>query len=207
MYFSYPSPDLKAAGSAFLLFIAVSALRARKSEYGKIVEIHLISGRKKNFLGELWLNRNRDDKSKKSGFLFKSVFHGKPGGKGTGRGVKIGLGIWMTCLVFFWDGMILLVLSQKSVRKAFSSVVYYVDKIFRIRYWCVGRKADCLGGTGKQYLNACPSWTTGFLWTGIWLPDSLSKEKELTATAVSIEKFNLWPLVLFRQAEGESHGL
>lgn len=43
---------LKAIGGIFLLYIAISALKSRKNEYCKNVEIHDISGKKEKFSKE-----------------------------------------------------------------------------------------------------------------------------------------------------------
>ena len=59
---------------------------------------------------------------------------------GIGQGMKIGLGIWMTGLVFFWDSMILLVLSQDSVRKVFAGIAFYFDKVAGIVIGALGVK-------------------------------------------------------------------
>ena len=41
---------------------------------------------------------------------------------------KIGLGIWMTSVVFLWDLSVIYVLSRDKVRRKFSKLAYYIDK-------------------------------------------------------------------------------
>ena len=46
----------------------------------------------------------------------------------TSTALKLGLGVWMTVLVFAWDAMIIFVLSQHNVRQWFAKLAFYIDK-------------------------------------------------------------------------------
>lgn len=41
---------------------------------------------------------------------------------------KLGLGIWMTVVVFVWDTAVIFLLSTRKVRAKFTQVAYYIDK-------------------------------------------------------------------------------
>nr|WP_314741845.1 LysE family transporter [uncultured Haemophilus sp.] len=55
-------------------------------------------------------------------------------------GLTIGLGVWMVSLIFFWDTMIIFVLSSKSVRRSFSKIAYYIDKTAGVLLGFMGYK-------------------------------------------------------------------
>ena len=42
---------------------------------------------------------------------------------------KLGLGIWMTVVVFAWDTAVIFLLSTRKVRAKFTQVAYYIDKV------------------------------------------------------------------------------
>jgi len=42
---------------------------------------------------------------------------------------KILLGIWMTSVVFIWDSAIVFLLSGEKIRRKFSKLAYYIDKV------------------------------------------------------------------------------
>jgi threonine/homoserine/homoserine lactone efflux protein len=46
-----------------------------------------------------------------------------------GLAFKLGLGIWMTAIVFLWDLSIIFLLSTPKVRSKFTKLAYYIDKI------------------------------------------------------------------------------
>ena len=43
--------------------------------------------------------------------------------------LKISLGVWMTVLVFVWDAFIIFILSKKPVKRVFSKIAFYIDKV------------------------------------------------------------------------------
>ncbi len=118
---------VKASGGVFLLYIAVSALKSGKEKYHFKQEIQTSTGGKEKFHSEFLAGFLSGITNPKNLVFYLSLFS-MVLSAGTGKGLKIGLGVWMTCLVFFWDSMILMVLSREPVRKAFSGVVYYIDK-------------------------------------------------------------------------------
>lgn len=118
---------LKAFGGFFLLFLAIAALKSRKEEYDKIMEIRSVAGSRGTFSKEFLTGFISGITNPKNLIFYLSLFTMILTG-GVGQGLKIALGIWMTALVFFWDSMILLVLSRESIRKVFSGMAFYIDK-------------------------------------------------------------------------------
>jgi len=45
-----------------------------------------------------------------------------------GFAFKLGLGIWMTVIVFLWDLSVIFLLSTSKVRSKFTKAAYYIDK-------------------------------------------------------------------------------
>ena len=50
------------------------------------------------------------------------------------------LGVWMTFIVFAWDSLIILFLSQQKIRKVFSKVAFYFDKFAGVFLGFIGLK-------------------------------------------------------------------
>ena len=130
---------LKVLGGFFLLYIAVSALRAGKEEYRNTFEVSISSGEKVQFSAEFLAGFFSGISNPKNLVFYLSLFS-MVLTTGTGQGLKIGLGVWMVSLVFIWDSAILLVLSQNSVRRTFSGIVYYIDKTAGIIIGVLGAK-------------------------------------------------------------------
>ena len=118
---------VKAVGGIFLLYIAVSALGSKRDHYIYKNEIQTPSEKNKEYHAEFFTGFLSGISNPKNLVFYLSLFSMVLSAE-TGKGLKIGLGIWMTSLVFFWDSMILMVLSRDSVRKTFSGIVYYIDK-------------------------------------------------------------------------------
>jgi len=119
---------LQLAGGIFLLYIAVSALMAKKKSYIVSLESGDLSGDPKNYIAEFITGFISGITNPKNLIFYLSLFSMVLTG-GVGTAMKIGLGIWMTFLVFFWDSMILLFLSKESIRNKFTKVAFYIDKI------------------------------------------------------------------------------
>lgn len=119
---------LKLAGGIFLLYIAVSALIAKKESYILSLESEDISRDKKHYITEFSTGFISGITNPKNLIFYLSLFSMVLTG-GVGSAMKIGLGIWMTCLVFVWDSMILFFLSRESIRNKFTKIAFYIDKI------------------------------------------------------------------------------
>ena len=121
---------LKICGGLFLVYVAFHALKAKRSDYSFLTETNERS--EKNTENSFW-------KEFLTGFisgicnpkniifylsLFSVVLTDQ-----ISILFRVGLGIWMTVLVFLWDAFIIFVLSQNRVKKIFSKVAFYVDKL------------------------------------------------------------------------------
>ena len=51
---------------------------------------------------------------------------------------KLGLGIWMTAVVFLWDAAIIFLLSTQKVRKRFAKIAFYIDKVTGVLLGLIG---------------------------------------------------------------------
>jgi len=121
---------LKILGGAFLLYIAFHALRSKRSDY-----LYLLKGQKEtrpapksSFLREFLTGFLSGISNPKNILFYLSLFSVVLTND-IGIGVKIGLGVWMTAAVFLWDAFIVSVLSQEKVKRVFSRVAFYVDKV------------------------------------------------------------------------------
>jgi threonine/homoserine/homoserine lactone efflux protein len=118
---------LKTSGGLFLLYMAIKALKTRKKDYPHLVETEGFSDITSRFSEEFSTGFLSGISNPKNLLFYFSLF-AIVLTEGTGLLLRIGLGIWMTALVFLWDCLILLVLTQKHVQRVFVGVIFYVDK-------------------------------------------------------------------------------
>ncbi|WP_444912476.1 LysE family translocator [Microbulbifer sp. PAAF003] len=121
---------LKIIGGLFLIFLAVQALRAKKSDYSNLA-----------------IESNDENESIKTTFM-KEFITGFMSGILNPKNLlfylslftvvltsdvslyfKLALGIWMTLVVFVWDTAIIYLLSANKVRNQFTKLSYYIDKV------------------------------------------------------------------------------
>jgi len=119
---------LKALGGIFLLYIAFSALKAKKEDYQNMVSNDKLSVKESPLIKEFMTGFISGISNPKNLVFYLSLFSVVLTGE-TGNVLKIGLGVWMTALVFLWDSFILIVLTREKFRKPFSESVYYIDKL------------------------------------------------------------------------------
>jgi threonine/homoserine/homoserine lactone efflux protein len=121
---------LKLFGGLFLLYIAVMAMKTKKSDYRFLNEEIIVSNtqNRNSFVKEFLVGFGSGILNPKNIIFYLSIFSLVLTNK-VGLGFKIGLGIWMTFIVFAWDGFIIYVLSKKEVKKMFSRFTFYIDKI------------------------------------------------------------------------------
>ncbi|WP_238947482.1 LysE family transporter [Vandammella animalimorsus] len=124
---------LKIAGGLFLLYVAFHALRARRSDYAFISApgaAHDATALQTapSFTREFALGMLSGLSNPKNILFYLSLFSVVLTPQ-VGNGFRIGLGLWMTALVFLWDAAIILVLSQQRVRRAFGRLAFYLDKM------------------------------------------------------------------------------
>ena len=121
---------LKIIGGLFLIYLAVQALRARKSSYNNldIVESKNNDSIKSTFLKEFFTGFMSGILNPKNLLFYLSLFTVVLTPE-VGFAFKLGLGIWMTVIVFLWDLSIIFLLSTHTMRSKFTKAAYYIDKI------------------------------------------------------------------------------
>ncbi len=121
---------LKIVGGVFLLYIAYHAIKARQQDYAFLATDQQVYENKHapSFLKEFLLGMASGLSNPKNIIFYLSLFSVVLTPQIT-TSLTVGLGIWMTLLVFAWDAMIIFVLSQQKVRKTFSKMAYYFDKV------------------------------------------------------------------------------
>ncbi|WP_409440170.1 LysE family transporter [Psychromonas sp. GE-S-Ul-11] len=119
---------LKVSGGLFLLYLAIQALRTKKSDYEDLSE-QVSDGldNETTFFKEFIVGFMSGILNPKNVLFYLSLFTVVLT-KDVSLTFKILLGIWMTSLVFFWDSAIVFVLSGKKARRKFSKIAYYIDK-------------------------------------------------------------------------------
>lgn len=121
---------LKIVGGLFLVYVAFLAIRSKRSDYAFISEENAqekpLEGN--SFRKEFLIGFVSGISNPKNILFYLSLFSVVLTNE-VGIWFKIGLGIWMTVLVFLWDAFIIYVLSQDKVRRIFSKVAFFVDKV------------------------------------------------------------------------------
>lgn len=121
---------LKVIGGLFLMYIAFHALKARRSDYAFLNRPEQQTSTDKNtpsFFKEFLLGMASGLSNPKNIIFYLSLFSVVLTPE-TSTALKLGLGVWMTVLVFAWDAMIIFVLSQHNVRQWFAKLAFYIDK-------------------------------------------------------------------------------
>ncbi|UUO22980.1 lysine transporter LysE [Colwellia sp. M166] len=121
---------LKVIGGLFLIYLAVQALRASKGSYNNLdMAEHTHSNAvKATFLKEFITGFMSGILNPKNLLFYLSLFTVVLTPE-VGFAFKLGLGIWMTAIVFLWDLSIIFLLSTPKVRSKFTKLAYYIDKV------------------------------------------------------------------------------
>lgn len=121
---------LKFIGGLFLMYIAFNALKAPKNSYQNMTaissnstEFSLLSFSKEFVTG--FLSGILNPKN----LLFYLSLFTVALTPDISLQFKMILGTWMTAIVFLWDVTIIYFLSKNSVRKKFTKMAFYIDKI------------------------------------------------------------------------------
>ena len=119
---------LKVAGGVFLIYLAVMALKAKKNDY-KDLELpeNQTHQPETTFVKEFITGFMSGILNPKNLLFYLSLFTVVLTND-VDFGFKVGLGIWMTSVVFVWDLSVIYVLSKDKVRRKFSKLAYYIDK-------------------------------------------------------------------------------
>lgn len=130
---------LKIVGGLFLIYLALQALRARKSSYSNLdmAEPESATSIKATFFKEFLTGFMSGILNPKNLLFYLSLFTVVLTPE-VGFAFKLGLGIWMTAIVFLWDLSIIFLLSTRKVRSKFTKVAYYIDKITGVLLGFIG---------------------------------------------------------------------
>lgn len=130
---------LKIIGGLFLIYLAVQALRARKNSYSNLgmAEHESACTIKTTFFNEFITGFMSGILNPKNLLFYLSLFTVVLTPE-VGFAFKLGLGIWMTVIVFLWDLSIIFLLSTDKVRSKFTKVAYYIDKITGVLLGFIG---------------------------------------------------------------------
>lgn len=133
--------SIKVIGGSFLLYIAFSALKAKKSDYEFLSTPTLIERHQKpnSFLKEFSLGMLSGLSNPKNILFYLSLFS-MVLTPNVSHGLAIGLGMWMIGLIFIWDIMIVMALSKPKVSRVFGRFAFYIDKLAGIFLGILGYK-------------------------------------------------------------------
>ncbi|WP_233447433.1 LysE family transporter [Vibrio cholerae] len=121
---------LKIVGGLFLIYLAIQALKARRSSY----EAFEVSGAEgasthsSSFHYELVTGFMSGILNPKNLLFYLSLFTVVLTND-VSFSFKLGLGIWMMLVVFIWDATIIFLLSTNKVRSRFTKLAFYIDKV------------------------------------------------------------------------------
>ena len=119
---------LKIAGGLFLIYLALMAVKAKKSSYSNLVinemEPDTIGS---SFFKEFFTGFMSGILNPKNLLFYLSLFTVVLTND-VSLTFKVILGIWMTIVVFVWDVSVIYLLSTNKVRKRFAKLAYYIDK-------------------------------------------------------------------------------
>ncbi|EPN4479536.1 LysE family translocator [Vibrio cholerae] len=121
---------LKIVGGLFLIYLAIQALKARRSSYEtfEVSESESASTHSGTFHYELVTGFMSGILNPKNLLFYLSLFTVVLTND-VSFSFKLGLGIWMTLVVFFWDAAIIFLLSTNKVRSRFTKLAFYIDKV------------------------------------------------------------------------------
>lgn len=120
---------LKVVGGLFLMWLAVQALKAKRADYADLsIELEATQIKQTSFLKEFVTGFMSGILNPKNLLFYLSLFTVVLTND-VSLTFKIGLGVWMTLVVFLWDSAIVLLLSTDKVRRQFTRVAYYIDKV------------------------------------------------------------------------------
>lgn len=113
-----------------MIYLAIQALKARKSSYQNIavVEASNEPQQNKSFAFELATGFMSGILNPKNLLFYLSLFTVVLTNE-VSLGFKISLGVWMTSVVFLWDAAIVLLLSTPKIRTRFTKMAFYIDKL------------------------------------------------------------------------------
>lgn len=121
---------LKVIGGLFLIYLAYQALKAKKSSYENLDKFE--NGDISIYSNSFWLEFITGFMSgilNPKNLLFYLSLFTVVLTNDVSFSFKLVLGIWMTIVVFLWDAAIIFLLSDQRVRRRFTKIAYYIDKV------------------------------------------------------------------------------
>ncbi|TCS43700.1 LysE family translocator [Reinekea marinisedimentorum] len=130
---------LSLAGGAFLIYLAVHALSARKQNYAIADTASLpTSDRLKSSLtGKFFTGFVSGILNPKNLFFYLSLFT-LVLTNDVNLLFKVVLGIWMTAAVFLWDAALAFFLSAQPMQRRFIRIAYFIDKMSGVLLGAIG---------------------------------------------------------------------
>ncbi|WP_261858289.1 LysE family translocator [Photobacterium sanguinicancri] len=128
---------LKVIGGLFLIYLAVQAIRARKGGYENIDVAESQISHQTTFIREFSTGFMSGVLNPKNLLFYLSLFTVVLTNE-VGFAFKLGLGIWMTLVVFIWDAAVISLLSAPKVRGQFTRIAYYIDKVTGVMLGLIG---------------------------------------------------------------------
>ncbi|KAA8679781.1 MULTISPECIES: LysE family transporter [Vibrio] len=128
---------LKIIGGLFLVYLAVQAIRAKKCNYSSIDVSDTDISSQTTFAKEFVTGFLSGILNPKNLLFYLSLFTVVLNND-VGFMFKLGLGIWMTMVVFIWDAAIIFLLSAPKVRREFTRAAYYIDKVTGVMLGLLG---------------------------------------------------------------------
>ncbi|MCL1074573.1 LysE family transporter [Shewanella dokdonensis] len=130
---------LKVIGGLFLIYLAFHAVKAPKNAYQNLIvdseNVPILSSF--SFLKEFVTGFLSGILNPKNLLFYLSLFTVALTPEINFQ-FKLILGVWMTLVVFLWDVTIIYLLSRDSVRKKFTKVAFYIDKITGVILGAIG---------------------------------------------------------------------
>ena len=128
---------LKVVGGCFLVYLASMALRAKKVNYQTLALSNIKIQSETTFIKEFLTGFMSGILNPKNLLFYLSLFTVVLTND-VNLAFKIGLGIWMTLVVFLWDLSVIYILSRENVRRKFSKLAYYIDKFTGVILGLIG---------------------------------------------------------------------
>jgi threonine/homoserine/homoserine lactone efflux protein len=130
---------LKIVGGLFLIYLAIQALRARKVSYNNLDVANPTNSDviKTTFFKEFITGFMSGILNPKNLLFYLSLFTVVLTPE-IGIAFKLGLGIWMTAIVFLWDLSVIFILSTQKIRSKFIKAAYYIDKVTGVLLGLIG---------------------------------------------------------------------
>ncbi|MGO3122565.1 MAG: LysE family translocator [Advenella sp.] len=119
---------LKISGGLFLIYLAVMAMKAKKSDYSQLAIDDMSAGVTHSSLAKEFFTGFMSGVLNPKNLLFYISLFTLVLTKDVGLIFKVVLGVWMTAVVFIWDVAVIYLLSANKVRNRFSQLAYYIDK-------------------------------------------------------------------------------